>query len=86
LIFGQYSVLWLEKKKIGESFKVQFEEKNPNNGKNHITTQIILIWKFQFLSHKSMPNGSPLLVFHTSNLKHIFLSMTTYKLENVRWT
>jgi len=34
LIFGEYSVLWLEKKKIGESFKVQFGEKNPNNGKN----------------------------------------------------
>jgi hypothetical protein len=26
--------LWLEKKKIGESFKVQFGEKSPNNGKN----------------------------------------------------
>ncbi len=34
LIFGEYVVLWLEKKKIGESFKVQFEEKSPNNGKN----------------------------------------------------
>jgi len=34
LIFGEYVVLWLEKKKIGESFKVQFEEKSPINGKN----------------------------------------------------
>jgi hypothetical protein len=33
LIFGEYSVLWLEKKKIGESFKVRFGEKSPNNGK-----------------------------------------------------
>jgi hypothetical protein len=86
LIFGEYSVLWLEKKKIGESFKVQFGEKSPNNGKNqhHHTNYFNL--EILILSHNSMPNGSPLLVFHTSNLKHIFLSMTTYKLENVRWT
>jgi len=76
----------LEKKKIGESFKVQFGERTQIMGKINITTQIILIWKFEFLSHKNMPNGSPLLVFHTSNLKHTFLSMTTYKLENVGWT
>jgi hypothetical protein len=34
LIFDEYSILWLEKKKIGESFKVQFGKKSPNNGKN----------------------------------------------------
>jgi hypothetical protein len=34
LIFGESSVLWLEKKKIGESFKVQFGERSPTNGKN----------------------------------------------------
>jgi len=34
LIFGESSVLWLEKKKIGESFKVQFGGRSPNNGKN----------------------------------------------------
>jgi len=34
LIFGEYTILWLEKKRIGESFKVQFGEKNPIIGKN----------------------------------------------------
>jgi hypothetical protein len=34
LIFGEYLVLWLGKKKIGESFKVQFGERSPNNEKN----------------------------------------------------
>jgi hypothetical protein len=34
LIFGECLALWLEKKKIGEFFQVQFGEKIPNNGKN----------------------------------------------------
>jgi hypothetical protein len=33
LIFGEYSVLWLEKKKIGESLKCNLEKKTQIMGK-----------------------------------------------------
>jgi hypothetical protein len=50
LIFGEYSVLWLEKKKIGESFKVQFGEENPNNGKNRQSFKTAKLEKEQHCS------------------------------------